>query len=209
MLLRIFDHIIFKNEKVKDFFTHCVLSIVRRLSFLQIFLTTMKNKKVFAGGIFGLFALMLIVALVSSSDVSADEETQKGFGEIRNEKSLRFQNSEMQEKKQFIRNIANRSVDFELIENGVIITMTSDNEKIIEKLQSKEHKTPINEKVNKVYENIENGIRMIITSDDQETIAHIQEFSQKPRFEGMKFGKKGNKEEYRKMIKRGNCVNQE
>ncbi len=62
----------------------------------------------------------------------------------------------------------------ENIDNGTLITMTSDDTEAMEKLQAKEFRTPQNDAVEKTIENIDNGIRITVTSDDVEEVEHIQ-----------------------------------
>lgn len=71
-----------------------------------------------------------------------------------------------------LRESIDRSV--ENIENGVIVTLTSDNADAVEHLQSKDQPEPRHEGVTKVVENLENGIRMTITSTDADEVARIQ-----------------------------------
>ena len=74
----------------------------------------------------------------------------------------------------------------ENIDNGVIITMTSDDADAVEMLQSREAKGPQNDDVTRTQENIDNGVRITITSDDEDTVAKIQEHAAEGK--GPEFG---------------------
>lgn len=62
----------------------------------------------------------------------------------------------------------------ENIDNGVIMTVTSDDEDVVTHLQSKERPEPRHEGVLRTVENIENGVRITVTSNDPETVERIQ-----------------------------------
>ncbi|MCF7917876.1 hypothetical protein K9L27_02640 [Candidatus Gracilibacteria bacterium] len=77
------------------------------------------------------------------------------------------------EEMQTLRETITRNV--ENIDNGVVITMTSDNADAVAHLQYRENeKEPRQEGVTKVTENISNGIRITITSDDEDMIEKLQ-----------------------------------
>jgi TusA-related sulfurtransferase len=66
----------------------------------------------------------------------------------------------------------------ENIENGVIITLTSDDPEVVEKLQNPPEHPPQMEgapEINHELELLDNGVRITITSEDPEVVAKIQE----------------------------------
>lgn len=82
----------------------------------------------------------------------------------------------------------NRSV--ENIDNGVVITLTTDDAEVLEKLQTVPAEMPDRfpgdeDDITRSIEKIENGIVLTITSEDPETVEKIQEH------EGRPFGMKG------------------
>ena len=115
---------------------------------------------------------MMTVAFISPSSASF------GRGENSNSGSGNF--AQMRELSDSIE----RSV--ENIDNGVIITMTSDDADAVEMLQSREAKGPQNDDVTRTQENIDNGVRITITSDDEDTVAKIQEHAAEGK--GPEFG---------------------
>lgn len=69
----------------------------------------------------------------------------------------------------------------EKISDGVIETITSDDEDIVEKLQNHEPPAPRDESLTVVKENITNGIRITKTSDDAQTVERLHERADNPR----------------------------
>lgn len=132
----------------------------------------MKASTLTAGGALTIGALMMTVAFISPSSASF------GRGENSNSGSGNF--AQMRELSDSIE----RSV--ENIDNGVIITMTSDDADAVEMLQSREAKGPQNDDVTRTQENIDNGVRITITSDDEDTVAKIQEHAAEGK--GPEFG---------------------
>jgi len=62
----------------------------------------------------------------------------------------------------------------EKISNGIIVTVTSDDAAVVEKIQNKEHRDPKNEEITRTIENISNGVKMTITSDNSDLVEKIQ-----------------------------------
>ena len=125
-----------------------------------LFQNDMKASTLTAGGALTIGALMMTVAFISPSSASF------GRGENSNSGSGNF--AQMRELSDSIE----RSV--ENIDNGVIITMTSDDADAVEMLQSREAKGPQNDDVTRTQENIDNGVRITITSDDEDTVAKFK-----------------------------------
>ena len=63
-----------------------------------------------------------------------------------------------------------------IIDNGVVITLTSENQEVVDKLHNPpEHDhEPHNEEVEREVENLENGIEITLTTDDPEILERIQ-----------------------------------
>ena len=97
-----------------------------------------------------------------------------------------------------VRNVEN-------IDNGIVLTITSDDAEIVEKIQNRERQDSKNEAVNKTVEEVSNGIKITITSDDAELVEKIQERSGK-RME--KRGNRGNKGNRRRGKGRGRTMTQ-
>jgi ATP-dependent 26S proteasome regulatory subunit len=94
------------------------------------------------------------------------------------------------EKMKLLRESVTRTV--ENIENGVVMTLTSDNEEMVDHLQSHDRPEPLREGVTKTKENLTNGIRVILTSDDEELVERIQSRHQQENGKGKnKWGRKG------------------
>jgi hypothetical protein len=79
---------------------------------------------------------------------------------------------EKQESRENFREKTTRNV--ENIDNGITMTITSDDSEIVEKIQSRDRRDPKNESVAKIVENISNGIKITITSGDDELVEKIQ-----------------------------------
>ncbi|MCF7812443.1 hypothetical protein K9M59_02500 [Candidatus Gracilibacteria bacterium] len=93
----------------------------------------------------------------------------------------------------------------ENIDNGIIMTITSDNAEAVEHILSRhdgdQDKMPAREDVQKTIEQLSNGVRITITSDDPEVIERIQS-----RHSGEKEGRgwgKGGKMGYRGLSRKG------
>ena len=84
---------------------------------------------------------------------------------------------QLHEDRQKMKESITRSI--ELIDNGVIKTLTSSDASVVEKLQSREPKTPQQEIVQRSQENISGGVKIKITSDDAEMVAKIQKRAQR------------------------------
>lgn len=74
----------------------------------------------------------------------------------------------------------------EKISNGIIVTVTSDDAAVVEKIQNKEHRDPKNEEITRTIENISNGVKMTITSDNSDLVEKIQNHEDR-------MGKRGNR----------------
>ena len=73
------------------------------------------------------------------------------------------------------------------LDNGIAIDITSDDSKVVEKIQSKKPHAPKDDSVSVSSENLDNGVRVTITSDDADVVEKIQSRSSKgPR--GMRRG---------------------
>lgn len=70
----------------------------------------------------------------------------------------------------------NRTV--ENIDNGVLVTVTSTNQEVVDHLQSKDRPEPQREGILRTVQNIESGVQMTITSDDADLVSHIQDREQ-------------------------------
>lgn len=62
----------------------------------------------------------------------------------------------------------------ENISNGIVMTMTSEDAEVVEKLQNREDKKPNRDEVTRTVVKISNGIKVTITSDDEEIVEKIQ-----------------------------------
>ncbi len=121
----------------------------------------MKTKISKTVSLFAAFALLFGVSALALT-ASADDNQENNAPRVR------------QEREAFFADI-NREVTN--IDNGVEITLTSDNEEAVEFLQNRPEREPKNENVTRTIENLDNGIKITITSDDEEEIAKIQEHS--------------------------------
>ena len=130
-------------------------------AFFTLFLKTMTlTEKLLTGSL----VVALLIAIVPASDA---------FQRFGNENLNRPSIEEMQE----IQESITRTV--ENIENGVQITITSDDEDVVTHLQEERNpRGPRNEDVVHTVENIENGIILTITSDDEALVEHIQEMAE-------------------------------
>lgn len=79
----------------------------------------------------------------------------------------------------------------EKISNGVVVTITSTDSDVVEKIKSREQREPRNEDITKTVEKISNGVILTITSDDSELVEKIQ--SREDRDGKRKGGKRGGK----------------
>ncbi|QQS59365.1 hypothetical protein IPN35_00540 [Candidatus Peregrinibacteria bacterium] len=135
----------------------------------------MNIKTISAGGTIAIGALMMTIALASPSGAFVGNENNGNFNRAQFEQIRELHDS-------ITRTTEN-------IENGVVITMTSDNQEAVTMLQSKESKEPRRDNVARTQENIENGIKITITSDDPEIVKEIQAHTEDGR--GPEFGHRG------------------
>jgi hypothetical protein len=81
----------------------------------------------------------------------------------------------------------------ELLDNGVVKTITSDDAEVVAKIQSRHENMPKRDKENVTHtvENIDNGVKITITSDDPELVEKIQKHSDKEEFGKKRGGRRG------------------
>lgn len=122
-----------------------------------------------------LLALVIVGSLLTASAVAA---FSGGKGLKGNFDSEEFQ-AKMAEKKALMEQMQ-EEVDHVVtpIENGVEITVTTDNPELLEKIQNRPERTPrhpeMETETEKSVEELENGIKITITSDDPELVEKIQ-----------------------------------
>ena len=134
-----------------------------------------------------IFTVMMIFSIILSSLTVSINPTQAFWGG-KKDQNENFEREEYQKgnfkknkhKKHLYFDSITRSV--ENIENGVIITLTSEKAEAVEHLQNKDHREAKNESINKEVEKLENGIKITITSSDEEMVKKIQEKKAEKRF---------------------------
>ncbi|MCF7846725.1 MAG: hypothetical protein K9M51_01515 [Candidatus Gracilibacteria bacterium] len=86
--------------------------------------------------------------------------------------AMEARHEEMKAEHKSMRDSITHSV--ELIDNGVIKTITSDDAEVVEKLQSREYLEPRQETISREIEQMANGVKITITSNDAEEVERIQ-----------------------------------
>jgi len=149
----------------------------------------MKISKIALGSLASAFVLLLTLSTSFAnmgemrSERIGDNFSEEHFNEMKQmflnndyesfKAQMEIKRAERQtEQKKFQENVTRTT---ENIDNGVVMTLTSDDADVVTHLQERKEREPRdNENVQKTIENLSNGVRITITSDDAEIVTRLQ-----------------------------------